>query len=108
MDPSDDLVQKYLIEGHIKIYKYTRFKDVELIGEGGYGKVYHATLKDNDVTVTLKSFKSNNVTIKEIVNELKLHCKVDMHSNIIRLHGATKNEVPHQYVDWKQSETKTT
>ncbi|CAG8845735.1 10638_t:CDS:2, partial [Racocetra persica] len=23
---------------------------------------------------------------------LKLHCKVDMHSNIIRLYGATKNE----------------
>ncbi|CAG8466654.1 16311_t:CDS:2, partial [Dentiscutata erythropus] len=92
MNPSDDLVQKCLIEGHIKLYEYTRFKDVELIGEGGYGKVYRATFKDNEVTVALKSFKSNNMTIKEIVSELKLHCKVDMHSNIIRLYGATKNE----------------
>ncbi|KAF0552255.1 kinase-like domain-containing protein [Gigaspora margarita] len=66
--------------------------DIELIGEGGYGKVYRATFKDNEITVALKSFKGNHVSIKEIVNELKLHCRVDMHSNIIRLHGATKNE----------------
>ncbi|CAG8697945.1 20806_t:CDS:2 [Racocetra persica] len=92
MNSSDDLIQKCLIDWRIKFYEYTRFKDIELIGEGGHGKVYRATHKNNEITVALKSFKSNNVTIKEIVNELKLHCKVDMHSNIIRLHGATKNE----------------
>ncbi|RIB28974.1 kinase-like domain-containing protein, partial [Gigaspora rosea] len=92
MNPSEDLIQKCLVEGQVKFYEYTRFKDIELIGEGGYGKVYRAIFKDNEITVALKSFKGNHVSIKEIVNELKLHCRVDMHSNIIRLHGATKNE----------------
>ncbi|CAG8771655.1 12531_t:CDS:2, partial [Racocetra persica] len=88
MNLSDDLIQKCLIDWRIKFYEYTRFKDVELIGEGGHGKVYRATLKNNGITVALKSFKSNNMTFREIVNEVV----VDMHSNIIRLHGATKNE----------------
>ncbi|RIB28975.1 kinase-like domain-containing protein [Gigaspora rosea] len=92
MNPSEDLIQKCLVEGQVKFYEYTRFKDIELIGEGGYGKVYRAIFKDNEITVALKSFKGNHVSIKEIVNELKLHCRVDMHSNIIRLHGATNNE----------------
>ncbi|CAG8731289.1 7805_t:CDS:2, partial [Cetraspora pellucida] len=55
---------------NIKFFDYTLFNDIELIGEGGHGKVYRATLKDNDITVALKSFKSNNVTIKEIINEV--------------------------------------
>ncbi|CAG8488993.1 8432_t:CDS:2, partial [Scutellospora calospora] len=91
-NPFEDLIQKCINEEHIKFYEYTRFKDVNLIGEGGYGKVYRATLKNNEITVALKSFKSNNVAINEVVNELKLHRKVDMHSNIIRLHGATENK----------------
>ncbi|CAG8460431.1 2959_t:CDS:2 [Cetraspora pellucida] len=88
MNSPDDLIQKCLNEGHIKFFDYTHFNNIELIGEGGHGKVYRATLKDKDITVALKSFKSNNVTIKEIVNEVI----VDMHSNIIRLYGATKSK----------------
>ncbi|KAF0552259.1 calmodulin-dependent protein kinase [Gigaspora margarita] len=92
MNPSEDLIQKCIVEGQVKFYDYTRFKDLELIGEGGYGKVYRATFKDNEITVALKSFKGNHITIKEIVNELKLHCRANMDSNIIHIHGVTKNE----------------
>ncbi|CAG8749110.1 24622_t:CDS:2, partial [Dentiscutata erythropus] len=91
MNPSEDEIKKSLNEEHIEFYEYSCFKDVKLIGEGGYGKVYSAILKSNEITVAIKSFK-NNVAIKEVVKELKLHSRVDMHSNIIRLHGATKNE----------------
>ncbi|CAG8459379.1 4704_t:CDS:10 [Dentiscutata heterogama] len=91
MDPYEDLIKKSLNEQHIEFYEYSCFKDVKLIGEGGYGKVYSAILKSNEITVAIKSFK-NNVAIREVVKELKLHRRVDMHSNIIRLHGATKNE----------------
>ncbi|CAG8497284.1 33908_t:CDS:2, partial [Racocetra persica] len=54
----DDYIDKEIISA-----------DIKLIEEGRYGKVYHATLKNNEITVVLKSFKSNNVTIKKIVNE---------------------------------------
>ncbi|CAG8657313.1 6014_t:CDS:2, partial [Dentiscutata heterogama] len=91
MNPSEDLIKNSFNEEHIEFYEYSCFKDVKLIGEGGYGKVYSATLKNNDITVAIKSFK-NNVAIREVVKELKLHSRVDMHSNIIRLHGVTKNE----------------
>ncbi|CAG8586899.1 21914_t:CDS:2, partial [Cetraspora pellucida] len=91
MNPSDD-IQKLLDEERIKFYNYSNFKDVKLVGCGGFGNVYRAVLENNELIVALKSFKSNNMTIKEIVNELKLHCKVDIHSNIIRLYGVTKNE----------------
>ncbi|CAG8592986.1 11018_t:CDS:2, partial [Scutellospora calospora] len=70
---NNDLIQKCLEEVHIKFYEYSHFKDIKFIVEGGYGKVHRATLKDHDIT-------------------LKLHRSVDIHSNIIRLLGATKND----------------
>ncbi|KAF0539143.1 kinase-like domain-containing protein [Gigaspora margarita] len=91
MNQSEDLIQKCLNEERIKFFEYYRFKDFKLIGEGGFGKVYRATFKKNEISVAIKSFKSN-VPIKEIVKELKLHCKADIHSNIIRLLGVTQNK----------------
>ncbi|CAG8613839.1 3481_t:CDS:1, partial [Scutellospora calospora] len=69
MNTSEDIIQKCLNERHIEFYEYSRFKHVKLIGEGGYGKVYCATLKNKEITIALKSFKSNNMAIKEVVNE---------------------------------------
>ncbi|RIB24884.1 kinase-like domain-containing protein [Gigaspora rosea] len=91
MNQSEDLIQKCLNEERIKFYEYYRFEDFKLIGEGGFGNVYRATFINNEISVAIKSFKSN-VPIKEIVKELKLHCKADIHSNIIRLLGVTKNK----------------
>ncbi|GBC22150.2 kinase-like domain-containing protein [Rhizophagus irregularis DAOM 181602=DAOM 197198] len=43
--------------------------------------------------MTLKSFYNlNDITLKEIVNELKLQREVDFHDNIIRFYGITKFE----------------
>ncbi|CAG8617094.1 17753_t:CDS:2 [Dentiscutata erythropus] len=86
INPPDDL-----IEEHIKLYERSCFKDYELIGEGGSGKVYRAIRRNSEVIVALKSFK-NDVAIKEAVKELKLHSRVDIHPNIIRLYGVTKNK----------------
>ncbi|RIB06901.1 kinase-like domain-containing protein [Gigaspora rosea] len=91
MNQSEDLIQKCLNEERIQFYEYYRFEDFKLIGEGGFGKVYRATFRNNEISVAIKSFKSN-VPIKEIVKELKLYRKVDIHSNIIRLLGVTKNK----------------
>ena len=69
MNQSEDLIQKCLDEERIKFYEYYRFEDFKLIGEGGFGKVYRATFKNNEISVAIKSFKSN-VPIKEIVKEV--------------------------------------
>ncbi|CAG8703625.1 9116_t:CDS:2, partial [Racocetra persica] len=68
----DELFQECLNEERIEFYEYSNFKDVKLIKEGGYGIVYSATLKSKEITIALKSFKSN-VAIEEVVKELKLH-----------------------------------
>ncbi|CAG8796345.1 5940_t:CDS:1, partial [Dentiscutata erythropus] len=64
----EDLIQKCLNEEHVKFYEYYRFGDFKLIGEGGFGKVHRATFKSNEISVAIKSFKSN-ASIKEIVKE---------------------------------------
>ncbi|CAG8720516.1 14625_t:CDS:2, partial [Dentiscutata erythropus] len=86
INPPDDLNEE-----HFKLFERSCFKDVEPIGEGGSGKVYRAIHRNSEVIVALKSFK-NDVAIKEAVKELKLHSRVDMHPNIIRLYGVTKNK----------------
>ncbi|GES88019.1 kinase-like domain-containing protein [Rhizophagus clarus] len=67
------------------------FNNIEEIGAGSFGKVYRANWKSSYSYLALKSFFNlNNVTIKEIVNELKLQREVDFHENIIRFFGVTK------------------
>ncbi|CAG8758267.1 10197_t:CDS:2, partial [Cetraspora pellucida] len=93
MEQSRDLIQKCIIEEKIEYYEYSNFNNVRRIGSGGYAKIYYAVLL-NHTDVALKLFKNNNdkVTIKEVVNEIKLHRKVNVNSNIIRLLGVTRYE----------------
>ncbi|RIB24888.1 kinase-like domain-containing protein, partial [Gigaspora rosea] len=78
---SGSISQNALEPGTLIITKHSTKR---LIGEGGFGKVYRANFRNNEISVAIKSFKSN-VPIKEIVKE------ADIHSNIIRLLGVTKN-----------------
>ncbi|CAG8714886.1 3814_t:CDS:2, partial [Cetraspora pellucida] len=88
---SRDLIQKCITEEKIEYYEYSNFNNVRRIGSGGYAEIYYAVLL-NHTDVALKLFRNNNdkVTIKEVVNEIKLHRKVNVNSNIIRLLGVTR------------------
>ncbi|POG65388.1 kinase-like domain-containing protein, partial [Rhizophagus irregularis DAOM 181602=DAOM 197198] len=77
---------------HLKLYKYEEFNNIHHIGTGGFGNVYRANWKNSRKLVALKSFISLNNSMKEIVRELKIQCKVDFHDNIIRCYGITKFE----------------
>ncbi|CAB4434794.1 unnamed protein product [Rhizophagus irregularis] len=67
-------IEEAIDKEHIKYYEYKEFNKFQEIGTGSSGKVL------------------NNVTVKEIVHELKIHRKVDYHDNIIRCHGITSTE----------------
>ncbi|CAG8610449.1 24546_t:CDS:2 [Gigaspora margarita] len=84
-------LQKFVIKKNITCYDYTRFRIVELIKCEKLTRVYRAVFK-NKITVILKSFENNELNINEIIDELKLYHRVDIHPNIIRFNGVTRNE----------------
>ncbi|GET04740.1 kinase-like domain-containing protein [Rhizophagus clarus] len=78
---------------YFKFYEYNQFNNIQHIGTGGFGKVYRANWKNSEKQFALKSFFSlDNITVKEIVRELKIQREVDFHDNIIRCYGITKLE----------------
>ncbi|KAF0521247.1 kinase-like protein [Gigaspora margarita] len=84
-------LQKYIIEKNINCYDYTRFSIVELIKNEEFTRVYRAVFK-NKITIILKSFENNDLTVNEVINELKLYHGVDIHPNIMRFNGVTRQE----------------
>ncbi|GBB88065.1 hypothetical protein RclHR1_01460015 [Rhizophagus clarus] len=84
-------IEEAIDKEHIKYFEYNEFNNFQEIGTGGFGKVYRANWKNLGKYFALKSFfRLDNVTVKEIVRELKIQRKVDYHDNIIRCHGITK------------------
>ncbi|CAG8506583.1 3287_t:CDS:2 [Cetraspora pellucida] len=85
---------KILEDGRDKefnFYTFDSFTDIILIGTGGFGQVYRANYKDANMLVALKSYEVGS-NLKEIVNEIKIQKTVDIHDNIIRFLGVTKQE----------------
>ncbi|KAF0545757.1 kinase-like protein [Gigaspora margarita] len=93
--PNDYL--NILEEGRNKefnFYPFDSFSDITLSGSGGFGNVYKAKYTAADMLVALKSYEKSyeNSDLKEIVNELRIQKNVDIHQNIIRFLGVTKQE----------------
>jgi hypothetical protein len=55
---------------YIKHYEYKEFSNFQIIGTGGFGRVYRVNWKNSEKHFALKSFIINNVTAKEIVREV--------------------------------------
>jgi hypothetical protein len=68
-------LEEAIKKGHIKFYKYDQFKNIEIIGSGGFGIVFRANWKNTGTTFALKGFK-NDMAAKEIINEVKCNCPV--------------------------------
>ncbi|KAL5750328.1 hypothetical protein ACOSP7_024931 [Xanthoceras sorbifolium] len=70
------------------LYKATKgFKDRELIGKGGFGKVYKGILPSNDLEIAVKRVSHNSEQrMKEFVAEIVSMGKL-RHRNLVRLHG---------------------
>ncbi|EXX54164.1 uncharacterized protein OCT59_024256 [Rhizophagus irregularis] len=86
-------IEESVDKEYFKSYEYKEFDNIQHIGTGGYGKVFRANWKNSEKQFALKSFFSlDNITMKEIVRELKIQHEVDFHDNIIRCYGITKLE----------------
>jgi serine/threonine protein kinase len=65
-------IEDAISHNHIRLYEYEKFSRIQEIGSGGFGQVFKAKFKNTDKYFALKSFFNlNNVTIREIVNEVK-------------------------------------
>ncbi|EXX62330.1 hypothetical protein RirG_162680 [Rhizophagus irregularis DAOM 197198w] len=65
---SKNWIEISLSNKHIKYYNYKDFFNFEVIGSGGFGKVYRANWKNPRNTLALKSL--NDYTAKNIVYEV--------------------------------------
>ncbi|RGB30894.1 kinase-like domain-containing protein [Rhizophagus diaphanus] len=92
-----DWVEESISKESINKFDYYDFNNRQPIGGGNFGKVFRANWKKTDILLALKSFDHNKLTLKEVVNEIKLHKQVDFHPNILRFHGITEeSEQIHQ------------
>jgi hypothetical protein len=57
-------------EDYIKYYEYSDFKNIQQIGTGSFGNVVRVNWKNSGHFFALKSFKDDEQTIKEVVNEV--------------------------------------
>src|SRR6266498_5365579 len=66
-------IEEAITKNYIKYYEYDHFSNIQEIGSGGFGKVFRSNWKNFENYLALKSFFNlNNVTLKEIVNEVIL------------------------------------
>ncbi|UZO07701.1 uncharacterized protein OCT59_027977 [Rhizophagus irregularis] len=85
-------LENFVTKECITCYEYSDFKNVQQIGKGSFGNVVRVNWKTTNHSFALKSFDNGEITLKEVVNELKLHRSVDLHKNIIRIFGITREE----------------
>ncbi len=64
-------IEEAISKRHIKCYEYERFRNIQEIGTGGFGKVYRANWKNSPQYFALKSLLNiDDVAIKELVHEV--------------------------------------
>ncbi|CAI2178004.1 1909_t:CDS:2, partial [Funneliformis geosporum] len=85
-----DWLEKSISDEYLTHYKYSDFNNLTEIGNGSFGSVIRASWKIPDRYFVLKPFNNDTITLKEVVNEIKLHKRVDVHQNIIRFFGITR------------------
>ncbi|RGB35179.1 kinase-like domain-containing protein, partial [Rhizophagus diaphanus] len=92
-----DWLEKSINDEYINYYNYLEFKNLNPLGSGSYGRVFRANWKNTDGIFALKTFNNDKITLKEIVNEIKLHKESIANENILRFYGITKIETEKKY-----------
>ena len=66
----NDWIEDAISRKLIKHYEYEEFRNIQKIGQNFFGDVYRANWKNSYNYLALKPFNFDNVTAKEIVNEV--------------------------------------
>lgn len=72
VDNSNEMINwidKAITKNYLKYYEYNHFYNIQEIGFGRFGNVYRADYR-NSCKVLKSFFNFDNVTVKEIVNEV--------------------------------------
>ncbi|CAH1766965.1 4637_t:CDS:2, partial [Entrophospora sp. SA101] len=78
---------------HILFHNYNSFQNIEFIDDGSFGTISRASSKHHHGLVALKSINiDQKYTFEQLINEAKQHHKVELHSNILRFYGITKEK----------------
>jgi hypothetical protein len=66
-----DWLNYSISEEHIRYYEYSDFTNIQQTGKGSYGTVFCVNWKNSNRLFALKSFNSNEETLKEVVKEVR-------------------------------------
>ncbi|RHZ81008.1 hypothetical protein Glove_130g199 [Diversispora epigaea] len=89
------IIEDTLQKENISFYQYSEFENIKLIS----GNIYKATLKTFQKTVALKCISLNNkFTLDNLINEIKRYRKLEIHDNILKYYGITKQENTDNYM----------
>ncbi|GBB88365.1 hypothetical protein RclHR1_14930004 [Rhizophagus clarus] len=93
----NDWLETSINNGYINYYNYSEFKNLKPIGNGSYARVSRAKWRNTDGFFALKTFNNDKITLKEVVNEIKLQKELIPNDNILRFCGITKIETEKKY-----------
>ncbi|RIA78642.1 hypothetical protein C1645_842780 [Glomus cerebriforme] len=84
-------LENSIVNEYLNYYEYSEFENLETIGKGSFGSVVRAKWKNAGNFFALKTFhKNDEITLKEVVNEIKLQKEMIFNENVIRFYGITK------------------
>ena len=90
-----DWLENFITEERIKCYEYSDFKNVQKIGKGTFGYVVRVNWKTADCFFALKSFNDNEITLKEVVNEVQ--CSIYKNSKRFKNYSIFKTKITFYY-----------
>ncbi|RHZ66044.1 hypothetical protein Glove_309g20 [Diversispora epigaea] len=89
------IIEDTLQKENIPFYQYSEFENIKLISNN----IYKATFKTSQKIVALKCISLNDkFTLDNLINEIKRYRKLEIHDNILKYYGITKQENTDNYM----------